>query len=42
VIEAVTALNVRYLDTDELAPFDPDGRLLLNVNTPEDYSRARL
>ncbi len=42
VIEAVTALDVRYLDTDELAPFDPDGRLLLNVNTPEDYSRARL
>ena len=21
--------------------FDPDGRLLLNVNTPEDYQRAR-
>jgi molybdopterin-guanine dinucleotide biosynthesis protein A len=41
VIEAVTALNVRYLDPDELAPFDPDGRLLLNVNTPEDYARAR-
>jgi molybdopterin-guanine dinucleotide biosynthesis protein A len=42
VIDAVTALDVRYLDADELAPFDPDGRLLLNVNTPEDYSRARL
>jgi len=42
VIEAVTALDVRYLDPDELAPFDPDGRLLLNINTPDDYSRARL
>jgi molybdopterin-guanine dinucleotide biosynthesis protein A len=42
VIEAVTALDVRYLDPDELAPFDPDGRLLFNVNTPEDHSRARL
>jgi GTP:adenosylcobinamide-phosphate guanylyltransferase len=24
----------------ELAPFDPDGRLLLNVNTPEDLRVA--
>ena len=34
-------LAVRELGPDELAPFDPDGRLLTNVNTPADYERAR-
>ena len=42
VIEALADLDVVYLEADEVASFDPDGRLLLNVNTPEDYSRARL
>ena len=32
---------MRELGPDDLSPFDPDGRLLLNVNTPEDYARAR-
>ena len=41
VIEAVADLNVRELGPDELAPFDPDGLLLLNVNTPDDYARVR-
>jgi molybdenum cofactor guanylyltransferase len=41
VIDALANLDVCYLDADELASFDPDGRLLLNVNTPEDYTRAR-
>jgi molybdopterin-guanine dinucleotide biosynthesis protein A len=39
--EALAALTVRELGADELAPFDPDGRLLVNVNTPDDYARAR-
>ena len=39
--DALAGLDVRELGPDELAPFDPDGRLLLNVNTPADYQRAR-
>lgn len=39
--EALMDLTVRELGPDDLASFDPDGRLLLNVNTPEDYARAR-
>ena len=39
--DALADLAVRELGPDELAPFDPDGRLLLNVNTPDDYARAR-
>jgi len=42
VAEALRDLDVRELGPDELAPFDPDGRLLLNINTPDDYARARL
>ena len=41
VLDALTGLDVRRIGSDELAPFDPTGRLLLNVNTPEDYARAR-
>lgn len=32
--------HVVELGTDELAEFDPDGRLLSNVNTPHDYRQA--
>jgi molybdopterin-guanine dinucleotide biosynthesis protein A len=39
--DALAGLDVRELGPDELATFDPDGRLLLNVNTPADYERAR-
>jgi molybdenum cofactor guanylyltransferase len=39
--DALAGLDVRELGPDELARFDPDGRLLLNVNTPADYERAR-
>ena len=39
--DALAGLDVRELGADELAPFDLDGRLLLNVNTPADYQRAR-
>jgi molybdopterin-guanine dinucleotide biosynthesis protein A len=41
VIDALAALEVRYLEGEELRPFDPDGTLLLNVNTPDEYERAR-
>ncbi|MBI2189526.1 MAG: molybdenum cofactor guanylyltransferase [Acidobacteria bacterium] len=40
--DALEGLDVREIGPDELAPFDRDGRLLLNVNTPDDYTRARL
>jgi len=38
---ALDDVNVQELGPDDLSPFDPDGRLLLNVNTPHDYARAR-
>ena len=40
ITDALDALDVRELGADELAPFDPSGTLLLNVNTPADYARA--
>lgn len=39
--DAIAALAVRELGADELAPFNADGRLLVNVNTPDDYARAQ-
>jgi molybdopterin-guanine dinucleotide biosynthesis protein A len=41
VRDALVDLAVRELGPDELAPFNRDGRLLLNINTPDDYARAR-
>ena len=38
--DALALLTVRELGADELAPFNADGRLLVNVNTPDDYARA--
>ncbi|OFW05949.1 MAG: hypothetical protein A3I61_06640 [Acidobacteria bacterium RIFCSPLOWO2_02_FULL_68_18] len=40
--DALEGLDVREIGPDELLPFNRDGRLLLNVNTPDDYARARL
>ena len=40
LVDALDGLDVREMDPGELARFDPDGRLLLNVNTPDDYARA--
>jgi molybdenum cofactor guanylyltransferase len=40
IVEALEGLDVREMDPGELANFDPDGTLLLNVNTPDDYARA--
>jgi molybdopterin-guanine dinucleotide biosynthesis protein A len=41
VVPVVAALNVAVLDDAALAPLDPDGTLLCNVNTPDDCKRAR-
>lgn len=40
VTDAVATLDVRLVSGDELRPFDPDDRVLLNVNTPDDHRRA--
>lgn len=40
VTDALEDLRVSAMTDAELAPFDPDGRLLLNVNTPEDLQAA--
>jgi len=40
ITDALEDLDVREMDPRELASFDPDGTLLLNVNTPHDYARA--
>ena len=41
VLDALDALSIREIGPDELAAFNSDGRLLLNVNTPADYEQAR-
>ncbi|MGD9905564.1 MAG: molybdenum cofactor guanylyltransferase [Vicinamibacterales bacterium] len=41
VVAAVSTLDVAALDDAALAPLDPDGTLLCNVNTPDDYAHAR-
>jgi molybdopterin-guanine dinucleotide biosynthesis protein A len=39
--DALVDLAVLEIGPGELAPFNRDGRLLLNINTPDDYARAR-
>jgi len=41
IADTPSDLQVRDISPDEVAPFDPDGRLLTNVKTPDDYERAR-
>jgi molybdopterin-guanine dinucleotide biosynthesis protein A len=41
VRDALDDLRVHEIGAGELAALDPDGQLLLNVNTPDDYARAR-
>jgi molybdenum cofactor guanylyltransferase len=36
----VDSLSARFFDEAEISRIDPDGRCLLNVNTPEDYEMA--
>jgi molybdopterin-guanine dinucleotide biosynthesis protein A len=38
--DALAEIAVREVGPDELAPFNADGRLLTNINTPDDYARA--
>ena len=40
VADLLKQVRVREIGPDELRPFDPDGTLLFNVNTPEDYARG--
>ena len=40
ITDALDGLDVHAIVPEEVARFDPDGRLLLNVNTPDDYRRA--
>jgi len=40
VIDALADLRVREIGPEEIAPYDPDGILFFNVNTPDDYQRA--
>jgi molybdopterin-guanine dinucleotide biosynthesis protein A len=40
VRDVVARLRVHIVEGDALNAFDPDGRLLHNINTPDDYARA--
>jgi molybdopterin-guanine dinucleotide biosynthesis protein A len=40
VRDAVSALRVRMLDPRTTTTFDPDGTILMNINTIADYERA--
>jgi molybdopterin-guanine dinucleotide biosynthesis protein A len=40
VLDLLADLRVREIGAREVARYDPDGTLFLNVNTPEDYRRA--
>ena len=41
VVDLLADVRVREIGPDEIAPFDPDGLLLLNVNTAADVDRAK-
>jgi molybdopterin-guanine dinucleotide biosynthesis protein A len=41
VSEALTELRLRELPQHAIERLDPDGQLLMNLNTPDDYERAR-
>lgn len=40
VVDLFDDVHVRTIDPVEIAAFDPDGRLLFNINTPDDLARA--
>ncbi len=40
VVDALADLRIRELGPEEIAPYDPDGTLFFNINTPDDYRRA--
>jgi molybdopterin-guanine dinucleotide biosynthesis protein A len=41
VLDALETLHVLEVGPDELRAWDPEQRLLLNINTPDDYARAQ-
>jgi molybdopterin-guanine dinucleotide biosynthesis protein A len=41
VLDLLPEVRVREIGPDEIAAYDPDGLLLLNVNTADDLARAR-
>ena len=41
VTDILVELRVRELGPEEVARFDPSGTLFMNVNTPDDYTRAQ-
>jgi molybdenum cofactor guanylyltransferase len=40
VLDLMTDVRVRELDPAEIEAFDPEGLVLLNINTPDDLARA--
>lgn len=38
--QVLEQVRVRLVTADEWRPYDPDGRLFLNLNTPEEYQKA--
>lgn len=41
VVDLLSRVTVHELGPVDVARFDPDGTLFLNINTPEDYARAQ-
>jgi len=41
IIDLYAAVATRCVETDEMAPCDPDGWSFFNVNVPEDWARAQ-
>jgi molybdopterin-guanine dinucleotide biosynthesis protein A len=40
VVGALADLVVREIGPEEITQYDPDGTLLVNINTPDDYQRV--
>jgi molybdopterin-guanine dinucleotide biosynthesis protein A len=40
IIEFYQRIHVRYVEPEEIVPFDPQGLSFFNVNSPEDWARA--
>ncbi len=40
VLGFLSDVRVREIGPEEIAPYDPDGTLFFNVNTPDDYARS--
>jgi len=40
IIDFFPKVRVRYVEASELAPWDPDHRAFMNINTPQDLARV--